>query len=200
MGSRLAHIPSDAKVVIDSFLVMSFFGDLPDAMLTFMDVHVYLFYYVTYDILLRTVPFSTRISHHQYPRWFDQNLIHLLKQKNKQYSMYRDTRSAEGYREYSALRRRFKAEHATAHSAYILTLESGMKSDPKKFWNYVDSKRKVDGLDIQIEWRSDPILLIHTKKLAIYLLNSSVACMSLLNIRHQSHFPWETPIFWRAWS
>lgn len=89
--AKLMHIPKETRRVINSFQVMSYYRDLPWSLLTFLDVNVYLFYSTIYDVLLRAVPFGIKKS---YPQWFDRGLVELLKEKNRLYSTYCDTRSA----------------------------------------------------------------------------------------------------------
>lgn len=77
--------------------------------------------------------------------WYNLQLINLKNKKSKAHKRYKRSRLDECYQIYSNLRKEFKVLNRFLYDSFILQIESDISNNPKKFWTFVDSKRKCSG-------------------------------------------------------
>ena len=108
-----------------------------------------------FDILSRHAPVVTeqRKLHHKYPEWFSPAVIRLLKTKRMALKRMRRTKSNENVANYKQILRMFKAAHREAYQVYLSEIQRDLKSNPKSFWNFVNSRRKNTGIPDNVKYR-----------------------------------------------
>ncbi|KAH0818010.1 hypothetical protein GEV33_004781 [Tenebrio molitor] len=91
------------------------------------------------------VPLRGRCSG-SYPVWFNKNLITLLKKKNRAWRRYKTTGSVYDFETFKSLRRCFKADVAAVYGEYVRRVNNDIKTDPKKFWSFLNSKNNSSSI------------------------------------------------------
>jgi len=76
------------------------------------------------------------------PAWYTPELIKMVKLKERAHKRYTKCRSIQSYQEFSSVRSQVKTLLSNAYKSFILTAELKIKSQPKNFWNFVNSKRQ----------------------------------------------------------
>ncbi|XP_039292602.1 uncharacterized protein LOC120353350 [Nilaparvata lugens] len=105
-----------------------------------VDEAVDIFYNFIYECFDNCVPKRrVRPGGTKYPPWFNAEIIGLMKRKDrcakkKSFSLYH-------LEQFKSLRTRVKQLIARQYSNYISRVESGIKSDVKSFWGFVNSRR-----------------------------------------------------------
>lgn len=98
------------------------------------------FYEQIYAIFNEHVPQKIP-SRKQYPPWFDSYIIRLLRQKDKAWKTYKKSNSVDDYNHFRQLRASLKVSIHNAYNKYIEEAENSIKTDPNKFWSFVNSKQ-----------------------------------------------------------
>lgn len=98
----------------------------------------------------RFIPKSIHRSNNS-PPWFTKDLINLKNRKNKAYKRFKST----GCRvEYEYTRAEFDALNRLRYECYIDEIQAGFVSEPKKFWEYVNYKKKTNGFPSKMSYQS----------------------------------------------
>lgn len=98
------------------------------------------FYDKIYCVFNKHVPKKIP-SHKQYPPWFNSNIIRLLKQKDRARHVCKKTNDQDDRKNFNELRTLLKMEIRDAYAGYIRDSENAIKSNPNKFWSFINSKR-----------------------------------------------------------
>ena len=89
-----------------------------------------------------TVP-TTKSKKNITPPWYTPELMKLIKNKVRARRRYLKHKSLETRREYSSLRSKLKWLLALTYREFITGAERRIKTDPKLFWSFVNSKRQT---------------------------------------------------------
>lgn len=102
------------------------------------------FYKSIYELLDQHVPKNNyRGRYSKFPVWFSRTTIDLIREKNRFWTKYRKNRLTYHHDKVKKLRRDIRREIRKDYNKFIASTENNIKSDPKKFWSYVNQKRKV---------------------------------------------------------
>ncbi len=93
------------------------------------------------QVITSTVPIAKR-KHNSYPPWFTHEIMASLKKKDRYRLKYRKSGKEEFFLAYKELRKSSKKLIRQARKNYETDIECGINEDPKKFWNYVNRRRK----------------------------------------------------------
>jgi hypothetical protein len=107
-----------------------------------IDVMMEAFYSKLNDIFSICVPRSLRFYKSKYPPWFNSSIVKQLRQKQKLWLKYKQSKSPLFYDEFKSIRKIIKLEIKRAHCKYILQVEQNITKDPKSFWSYIDCIKK----------------------------------------------------------
>ncbi|KAH0818266.1 hypothetical protein GEV33_004525 [Tenebrio molitor] len=109
------------------------------------------------------VPLRGRCSG-SYPVWFNKNLITLLKKKNRAWRRYKTTGSVYDFETFKSLRRCFKADVAAVYREYVRRVNNDIKTDPKKFWSFLNSKDNSSSIPASMVYKNatiaDPQIIV----------------------------------------
>ena len=100
----------------------------------------------------RNVPVNTRNKQRKRPIWMNKTALTKIKKKHDAWKRYLQTPNGEEYLEYTRARNQAKWHTRKAQKLFEQKIAKEAKKNPKKFWNYVNSKRKckanIPDLDI----------------------------------------------------
>lgn len=99
-----------------------------------------LFYNKLYSIIDSEVPKKVIKSSHSHPPWFDLSLKQAVALKKKLHCNYKESPSEYTYNEFKLQRARCKKLTHSKYTTYLDRIETEIKLNPKKFWNFVDLK------------------------------------------------------------
>jgi hypothetical protein len=109
------------------------------------------------------VPLRGRCSG-SYAVWFNKNLITLLKKKNRAWRRYKTTGSVYDFETFKSLRRCFKTDVAAVYSEYVRRVNNDIKTDPKKFWSFLNSKNNSSSIPASMVYNNvtitDPQIIV----------------------------------------
>ncbi|XP_055603912.1 uncharacterized protein LOC129752143 [Uranotaenia lowii] len=121
-----------------------------------LDFNVLSFYTVVYGILLnhcRTI--RVKSSRSKYPEWFDSDTIRLLKDKRKKHNKFRRSKSEHDKTAYRTAANLFNSLHRAQRCSYLNELQQNIQSEPKRFWKYVNSKRKSNLIPKNVSYNNN---------------------------------------------
>ena len=78
----------------------------------------------------------------EFPVWFSIELKNCIIGKKEMHKKYKQTRSVTDYREFSRLRQLSKRLTQECYTQYVHCTEAAISSNIKKFWSFVNHKRK----------------------------------------------------------
>ena len=81
-----------------------------------------------------------------YPPWFNSFIISKIKEKNKLWNLYRKSGLCQYLDRTKILRRELQREIRQAYKQFITTTENSIQQDPKKFWSFMNQKRKTSSI------------------------------------------------------
>lgn len=110
-----------------------------------IDCAIRSFYVILSHCFLHCVPICKAGGTRSYPPWFNDELRNLKNRKSKAWKKFCDSRSDVDYESYSSLRSEFVSHLETLYSLYLENIRLSLRDDPKRFWSFVNSKRKSDG-------------------------------------------------------
>ena len=87
-------------------------------------------------------PFDTKNG--KYKRPLPEELRNLIHEKHRLYNKFRRTRYPEDYDNFKKIRNRVKSELNKLDREQQMEIARSSKTNPKKFWKYVNSKRKCN--------------------------------------------------------
>jgi hypothetical protein len=125
------------------------------------------FYSVLNEVFRCHVPLRCRCECRcsgSYPVWFNKNLITLLKKKNRAWRRYKTTGSVYDFETFKSLRRCFKADVAAVYREYVRRVNNDIKTDPKKFWSFLNSKNNSSSIPASMVFNNatitDPQIIV----------------------------------------
>lgn len=104
---------------------------------------VNLFYEKIEQFFSACVPLK-KVTSSAHPKYFDKCLINLKNRTNKAHKAYKSGRCE--YQVYSDLRKEFKRYSVVAYERYVERTENEIRVNPRRFFSYVDEKKKIDKL------------------------------------------------------
>lgn len=99
------------------------------------------FYSLLNECLLKSVPKSLVLISNG-PPWNSQFLTNLKNKKNKAYKKYKKHATSFNYMKYSIARSEYNMANRYAYNNYLYKIKNNLKSDPKSFYRFVNSKRR----------------------------------------------------------
>lgn len=103
------------------------------------------FYFQLYDAIARFVPKKKKRLPKSRP-WLSSELRHLRNVKNRAHHKFIDTQTEMDFMTFFSLSEEFNDMNQVAYKAYITRVGVDLKTNPKKFWNLINSKRKSNQL------------------------------------------------------
>lgn len=98
------------------------------------------FYEIIYNTLDIHVP-KTQKRNKTYPPWFTGQIIQNIKLKYKWWKKYKKTNNPLDLETFKNMRRDTKNDIKDSYKIYCSRIENGIKSDPKKFWRFINDKK-----------------------------------------------------------
>ena len=87
-----------------------------------------------------------RIQNSNFPSWFSPELKNLTIRKKVAHKKYMSSGSEVDYLEFSRLRSLCKVNYRLCYNEFIRVSEESLTSDPRRFWRYVNERRKINNL------------------------------------------------------
>lgn len=125
-----------------------------------VDEMVDAFYSTCYGIFDELIPKATlRVNNH--PAWYDNTLINLKNRRNRAYQKLLNSRNSNiGPSDDSAFlaaKNEFEAYQDELYNGFLQNLALNYKRQPKKFWNYINSKYKKSTLPATMFYGNDRV-------------------------------------------
>lgn len=102
------------------------------------------FYNILNDIIEKTVP-KTIKKNFSGPPWFNKELASLRNSRNRAHNRFKKSNDPVHYKEFSSIRKTFDSLNEIAYRKYIIDIQEEIASSSKRFFNYVNKKRKSTG-------------------------------------------------------
>ena len=94
------------------------------------------------------------ITKNKPPLWMNKNTMALVKKKHNAYKRWINTREGKNYEKYKKLSNKVKSATRKITKAFEKKLVDKIKTNPKAYWNYVNSKKKckirINSLTLQL--------------------------------------------------
>lgn len=103
------------------------------------------------DILEDTVPKCVRKP--SLP-WFTPKLLRLKSRRNAALRELRKNKCFVSRRRFHAISNRYRKENNRQYQRYIRRSEESLRRNPKHFWNFVNNKRKDNGLPVSMHYNT----------------------------------------------
>jgi len=87
--------------------------------------------------------------------WFNAFLSVLRKKKSHLYKKYKKSLSLHHYIDYTNCRYRYQHCCNVAYRNYLLSISKNIRSDPKSFWNAVNSKKQTSSLPSTLKFDNE---------------------------------------------
>lgn len=111
------------------------------------------FYEILYSYFCLSVPVTYCNENTSSPPWYTKELRYLKNRRNRLYKKFKISGSAIDYLNYSTVMHRCDSLNRRLYEMYLLKVKSRLNSDPKGFYNFVNSKRKVKGYPASLNYR-----------------------------------------------
>lgn len=122
------------------------------------------FYNILLDCISRSVPLLETSTSDRNAPWFSKKLSRLKNSRNRLFKKYKKSGSILDFAKYSVARSSFNLESGNCYRRYLDTLKCQFKSDPKSFYNFVNSKRKCSNYPSSI--KVDNVVLVEKDTIA----------------------------------
>jgi hypothetical protein len=99
-------------------------------------------FYEFLDAIIKDCVPETIIKESKYPRWFDAELISLLKVKERARRIFKKSKLIDDGQQFATARTTFKKALRRKDRAYLYTIAASLKEDLKNFFKYVKNCRK----------------------------------------------------------
>lgn len=138
------------------------YDDLASMEWVFLDQHVDVnsavadFYNVLNTIIEKHVP-KKKLGSRSYPPWFNGQIIHKIKLKAKFWTKYKRARKPNDLTNFKLLRAQIKDEITNSYKTYIRNIESDLRSNPNKFWTYINSKNNKSSIPPVMTYNNETI-------------------------------------------
>jgi len=127
---------------------------------TFKDLHINealdIFYSKLHDIIDAHCQ-KKRMFSSKYPLWFSKTLKQLIFSKKVAHKIYKQTPTNVNYNIFSNLRAQCKFVNKTDYGNFIKKTQSSIASNPKRFWNYINSKRSNSNIPSVISYNNQTV-------------------------------------------
>nr|CAH7747916.1 unnamed protein product [Callosobruchus chinensis] len=100
------------------------------------------FYEEIFRVIERHVPKFKNFKR-RYPKWYTKDIISDIKSKHYFYKKFKKTGDLTYFDHFKLLRSSIKLKVSRAYSNYITGVQNNIRSNPKDFWNFINSKRKA---------------------------------------------------------
>nr|XP_022910482.1 uncharacterized protein LOC111421543 [Onthophagus taurus] len=107
------------------------------------------FYEVLSDAFKLFVP-RKRVFVLGFPYWFSKDTIKVIREKRKMHKKWKRYRNRLDYLTFSLLRGRSKFLIDRDYRNFIVSAESSIRHDPKRFWSFVRAKRATSDLPAEV--------------------------------------------------
>ena len=117
----------------------------------------------------------------------DDKIVCLIKRKHRCWQRYMETRDQSNYHDYTRLRNQVKNLVRKAKVTMEKDIAKNIKSNPKRFWQYANSKRKIkSGIpNLKMEQADGEIIMTKDDIDKAEVLANFLAVFSQLNLRVQ---------------
>lgn len=102
------------------------------------------FYEKIFNCFQLSVPFVPQKSISSSPPWYNKELRELRNKRNKSWRVYLNSRSDSDYHNYQTTFTNFSKLCESLYASYLNQMQSNLISDPKKFFQFINVKRKSD--------------------------------------------------------
>lgn len=102
------------------------------------------FYSILFNGFSKFVPLSRRKNLIASPPWYTNELRSLRNQRNKHWKKFLISSCSSDLSDYYLCSQLFSNLSDSLYSAYISQMQSDLISDPKRFWQFINSKKKTD--------------------------------------------------------
>lgn len=99
-------------------------------------------YAVLHHSILETVP-KVIIRNNKGPPWNNGYLSNLKNRKNKLYKKYKQSGSSIDFSNYCIIRYEYNTANNLAYTTYLHRMKTKIKTNPKAFYNFINSKRRA---------------------------------------------------------
>jgi hypothetical protein len=93
-----------------------------------------------------------------------QELDYSVEKKNRPWRRYKTTGSVYDFETFKSLRRCFKADVAAVYREYVRRVNNDIKTDPKKFWSFLNSKNNSSSIPASMVYNNatitDPQIIV----------------------------------------
>ena len=93
------------------------------------------------------LPFVKRPSS---PAWSTSLLRRLKRKRNAQQRKHRRLRTVQTKHDFKRSSEEYRRLNASLYKSYVLRVQSDLRSNPKKFWSFVNSKRKCSSIPLKV--------------------------------------------------
>ncbi|XP_055387427.1 uncharacterized protein LOC129616025 [Condylostylus longicornis] len=116
-----------------------------------LDNIIYDFYSIIFEIIDNHIPKIRRKDKLKEP-WLDRNLRHLRKRRNKLHHKIKHSGNDNNslINDYNELANEFKIKGNEAYDNYVQNIGNSIMSNPKKFFDFINTKRKSSGYPISM--------------------------------------------------
>ena len=101
------------------------------------------FYDIFFAVIADCVPL-VKYNACKFPHWYNSELIALIKEKErarKRFTNCRRDKFFDAYKSFCVLRNEVKNLQKKCHTEYVRQVGSDIKTNPKRFWSYVNSQK-----------------------------------------------------------
>lgn len=124
----------------------------------FRDLHIEeminKFYSHINNIIELHVPTYKHNLNDNYPPWFDQRLIRIMKEKESAHARYKKFRNTHTYDHFSVLRRLSKAMIKENYKKYLQKIQNEIPKNSKKFWSYIRANKNKNCIPSVIKYNN----------------------------------------------
>lgn len=147
-----------------------------------------------YDCLLSN--FNTHVpkltntkTSHNHPPWYDKSLINMKNRKNRAFRKYSRTGNQADYESYKPTRQEFRITQKFKHDSYVESAQEGIRIAPRKFWRYVDVKKRIIGFPSSMKFANKQSTNPHETCVAFrrILRECLHSCKSISSQRHRRY-------------
>lgn len=119
-----------------------------------LDFSISSFYDVLYSGFSVAVPLIDEKSVVSGPPWFTKELRRLRNVKSRLFKKYKDKGSPINYEKYSVARHRYSVLNQRCYSDYVCRMKAKFRVNPKSFYSFVNSKRKISGFPTSMKFNN----------------------------------------------
>lgn len=107
----------------------------------------------SFNVFIKTVKVAIdmftpkdKIASSAKPIWFNNRIVNLNNRKNKMYKLFRKRNDPELLLVYRRLQKEFDVLNKFLYKQYVLSVESNLKTNSKRFWSFINSKNQSNGI------------------------------------------------------